>query len=168
VPPAPPWTGASPRRRCTSSVSSKYPSTARDWEARQLNDFHISPNRRARDTDYPINDAHSPIKIANFNGGGGTVLSDENNVYVRRPVYRFGFAAEELRTRFTKDWDIRNVRAMAAGLTPAMNDARMRFAFPSGISSIPLAFLLRPATDWPCDDVPIAATSVAVSLLGAA
>ena len=39
---------------------SEYPSTARDWEARQLNDFHISPNRRARDTDYPINDADSP------------------------------------------------------------------------------------------------------------
>jgi hypothetical protein len=128
----------------------------------------LPPGRCQRAGCPPINDAHSPIKIANFNGGGGTVLSDENNVYVRRPVYRFGFAAEELRTRFTKDWDIRNVRAMAAGLTPAMNDARMRFAFPSGISSIPLAFLLRPATDWPCDDVPIAATSVAVSLLGAA
>ena len=26
---------------------SEYPSTARDWEARQLNDFQISPNRRA-------------------------------------------------------------------------------------------------------------------------
>ena len=36
---------------------SEYPSTARDWEARQFNDFHISPNRRKRDTDYPINDA---------------------------------------------------------------------------------------------------------------
>ena len=36
---------------------SKYPSTARDWEAHQFNDFHISPNRRKRDTDYPINDA---------------------------------------------------------------------------------------------------------------
>ena len=36
---------------------SEYPSTARDWEARQCNDFHISPNRRKRDTDYPINDA---------------------------------------------------------------------------------------------------------------
>jgi choline dehydrogenase-like flavoprotein len=47
---------------------SEYPSTARDWEARQFNDFHISPNRRKRDTDYPINDAGSPIKIANFNG----------------------------------------------------------------------------------------------------
>jgi choline dehydrogenase-like flavoprotein len=53
---------------------SEYPSTARDWEARQLNDFHISPNRRTRDADHPINDASSPIKIANFNaGGGGTV-----------------------------------------------------------------------------------------------
>ena len=54
---------------------SEYPSTRRDWEARQLDDFHVSPNRRARDTDYPVNDADSPIKIANFNGvGGGTVL----------------------------------------------------------------------------------------------
>ena len=54
---------------------SEYPSTRRDWEARQFDDFHISPNRRARETDYPINDANSPIKIANFNGvGGGTVL----------------------------------------------------------------------------------------------
>ncbi len=54
---------------------SEYPSAGRDWEARQLNDFHYSPNRRARDTDYPINEADTPIKIANFNGvGGGTVL----------------------------------------------------------------------------------------------
>ena len=54
---------------------SEYPSAGRDWEARQLNDFHYSPNRRARDTDYPINEDSSPIKIANFNGvGGGTVL----------------------------------------------------------------------------------------------
>ena len=54
---------------------SEYPSTARDWEARQFDDFHISPNRRKRDTDYPINDTDSPIKIAKFNGvSGGTVL----------------------------------------------------------------------------------------------
>jgi choline dehydrogenase-like flavoprotein len=54
---------------------SEYPSAGRDWEARQLGDFHYSPNRRARDTDYPINDSASPIKVANFNGvGGGTVL----------------------------------------------------------------------------------------------
>jgi hypothetical protein len=48
--------------------------------------------------------------------------------------YRLGFAVE-LMMRFTRDWEIPNVRAMAAGLSPAPNDARMRFAFPSGISS---------------------------------
>jgi choline dehydrogenase-like flavoprotein len=54
---------------------SEYPSTGRDWEARQLSDFHYNPNRRARETDYPINEDNSPIKVANFNGvGGGTVL----------------------------------------------------------------------------------------------
>lgn len=55
--------------------SSTYPSTGRDWEARALNEFHFSPNRRARALDYAINEDNSPIKIANFNGvGGGTVL----------------------------------------------------------------------------------------------
>ncbi len=54
---------------------SEYPSAGRDWEARQLGDFHYNPNRRARETDYPINEDNSPIKVANFNGvGGGTVL----------------------------------------------------------------------------------------------
>ena len=54
---------------------SEYPSTGRDWEARQMNDFNASPNRRARETDYPINEDDSPIKVVNFNGvGGGTVL----------------------------------------------------------------------------------------------
>ncbi len=54
---------------------SDYPSNGRDWEARRYADFDISPNRRGRDTDYPINDDHSPMKIANFNGvGGGTLL----------------------------------------------------------------------------------------------
>ena len=55
--------------------STEYPSNRRDWEARQFDDFAISPNRRARPTDYPVNDAASPIKVANFNGvGGGTIL----------------------------------------------------------------------------------------------
>jgi choline dehydrogenase-like flavoprotein len=55
--------------------SSTYPSTGRDWEARRYADFDISPNRRGRDTDYPINDSESAMKIANFNGvGGGTVF----------------------------------------------------------------------------------------------
>lgn len=55
--------------------SSEFPSNGRDWEARQFGDFSISPNRRNRPADYPINDADSPIKVVNFNGvGGGTVL----------------------------------------------------------------------------------------------
>src|SRR6266481_517303 len=48
-----------------------YPSNGRDWEARLFGDFSVSPNRRARPTDYPINDASSPIKVVNFNGVGG-------------------------------------------------------------------------------------------------
>ncbi len=52
-----------------------YPSTGQDWEARGLSDFSYSPNQRRRETDYPINDADTPIAIANFNGiGGSTVL----------------------------------------------------------------------------------------------
>ena len=52
-----------------------YPTNGRDWEARRYTDFDISPNRRARDLDYPINDDNSVMKIANFNGvGGGTIL----------------------------------------------------------------------------------------------
>ncbi|MEZ5817189.1 MAG: GMC family oxidoreductase [Hyphomicrobiaceae bacterium] len=52
-----------------------FPSNGRDWEARRFADFDISPNRRCRDTDYPVNDDNSPMKVANFNGvGGGTVL----------------------------------------------------------------------------------------------
>ena len=55
--------------------STEFPSNGRDWEARRYADFDISPNRRARDTDYPVNDTNSAMKIANFNGvGGGTIL----------------------------------------------------------------------------------------------
>ena len=54
---------------------SDFPSNGRDWEARRYGDFDISPNRRARPTDYPINDDNSPMKVANFNGvGGGTIM----------------------------------------------------------------------------------------------
>ena len=38
--------------------------------------------------------------------------------------------------RFTAAIEIPNVRAMVGGFRPASNDARMRFAFPSGISAI--------------------------------
>jgi hypothetical protein len=52
-----------------------FPTNGPDWEARRYSDFHISPNRRARDTDYPINESNSVMKVANFNGvGGGTIL----------------------------------------------------------------------------------------------
>jgi GMC oxidoreductase len=55
--------------------STDFPSTGRDWEARRYTDFDISPNRRRRDTDYPVNDDNSVMKIANSNGvGGGTVI----------------------------------------------------------------------------------------------
>ena len=53
---------------------SDYPSNGRDWEARLFSDFATSPNRRARPTDYPINDDNSPIKVVNFNGVGGSTI----------------------------------------------------------------------------------------------
>ena len=42
---------------------SDYPSNGRDWEARVSGDFAVSPNVRARPTDYPVNDDNSPIKV---------------------------------------------------------------------------------------------------------
>ncbi|MCI5073626.1 GMC family oxidoreductase [Oricola sp.] len=55
--------------------STDFPANGRDWEARMLEDYALSPNRRGSRADYPINDDNSPIKIANYNGvGGGTVF----------------------------------------------------------------------------------------------
>src|SRR6202161_3769528 len=54
--------------------SSDHPRNGRDWEARLFSDFAVNPNRRARPTDYPINDANSPIKVVNFNGVGGSTI----------------------------------------------------------------------------------------------
>src|SRR5271154_16993 len=55
--------------------SSTFPSTGRDWEARQMSERSFSPNQRQAAADYPISEDDSPIKIANFNVvGGGTVL----------------------------------------------------------------------------------------------
>jgi len=51
-----------------------YPSNGRDWEAREFGDYSISPNHRNRVTDYPVNDTDSPIKVANFNGVGGSTI----------------------------------------------------------------------------------------------
>jgi len=52
----------------------EYPSAGRDWEARAFGDMSISPNRRGRVTDYPVNDAASPISVANFNAVGGSTI----------------------------------------------------------------------------------------------
>ena len=55
--------------------STEFPANGRDWEARRYTDFATSPNHRGRDTDYPVNDDASIMKVANFNGvGGGTVI----------------------------------------------------------------------------------------------
>ena len=55
--------------------STDLPANGRDWEARRYTDFAISPNQRGRETDYPVNDDNSVMKVANFNGvGGGTIL----------------------------------------------------------------------------------------------
>ena len=51
-----------------------YPTNGRDWEARLFSDFAINPNRRARETDYPINNGTSPIQVVNFNGVGGSTI----------------------------------------------------------------------------------------------
>src|SRR6185312_12976539 len=51
-----------------------YPTNGRDWEARLFGDFSINPNRRARETDYPINNGTSPIHVVNFNGVGGSTI----------------------------------------------------------------------------------------------
>ena len=53
---------------------SEYPTNGRDWEARQFSDFHPSPNKRGRTTDYPVNDDNSPIKVLNFNAVGGSTI----------------------------------------------------------------------------------------------
>ena len=51
-----------------------YPSTGRDWEARAFTDMAISPNTRGLPADYPVNDANSPIAVANFNAVGGSMI----------------------------------------------------------------------------------------------
>lgn len=52
----------------------------------------------------------------------------------RRPYRLLDFCASRM-MRFTSESDTPNVRAMVAGFSPASNDARMRFALPSGISA---------------------------------
>lgn len=55
-------------------AADRYPSTGRHWEASRFGDFHPSPNVRRGVSDYPINDADSPIAIANYNAVGGSTI----------------------------------------------------------------------------------------------
>ena len=59
-----------------------------------------------------------------------------------RAPYKLTF---DCRTRRTSDKDIPKLRAMAPGLRPALNDARIRFTWPSGIRT---ASLLAGRTDF--------------------
>lgn len=52
----------------------EYASTSRNWEVLRGTDYAISPNARKRPADYPINDEHSPIAVANFNAVGGSTI----------------------------------------------------------------------------------------------
>ena len=76
-----------------------YPSNGRDWEARLFSDFAINPNRRARPTDYPINDANSPIKVVNFNGVGGSTIMYTAHYPRLHPVRLQGAHARRRRRR---------------------------------------------------------------------
>jgi len=53
----------------------EYPTNQQNWESQAFGPYHINPNVRGRDTDYPINNNDSPIHVVNFNGvGGGTIM----------------------------------------------------------------------------------------------
>lgn len=54
--------------------SDDYPSNQTDWELRRLGDFGFSPNDRKLASDYPVNDAESPIAASMFNGVGGSTI----------------------------------------------------------------------------------------------
>ena len=53
----------------------KYPSNFGDWERQRHSNFSYDPNVRKNQADYEIDNSKSPIRVANFNGvGGSTVL----------------------------------------------------------------------------------------------
>ncbi|MFA5266011.1 MAG: GMC family oxidoreductase [Opitutaceae bacterium] len=51
-----------------------FPTSRVDWEALRYGAFSVNPNIRKGKADYPINDADSPISIANFNAVGGSTI----------------------------------------------------------------------------------------------
>ena len=56
------------------TTPSEYPTTRKNWEALHLGPYHIDPNVRGLETDYPVNVVDSPIDVLNFNGVGGSTI----------------------------------------------------------------------------------------------
>jgi choline dehydrogenase-like flavoprotein len=52
----------------------KFPSTRIGWELEKEKEFNSDPNIRNSLWDYPINNAESPISLANFNAVGGSTI----------------------------------------------------------------------------------------------
>jgi choline dehydrogenase-like flavoprotein len=45
-----------------------------DWEKIKQKEFNINPNIRKLKSDYPIDNSHSPISVANYNAVGGSTI----------------------------------------------------------------------------------------------
>jgi len=53
---------------------SDYPTNAANWESQAFGPYHINPNQRGLDTDYPINNDDSSVNVVNFNVVGGSTI----------------------------------------------------------------------------------------------
>jgi choline dehydrogenase-like flavoprotein len=56
------------------------PTTRDDWEVRRQREWHPNPNVRGLATDYPVDDAGSPIQPLMFNGVGGSTIMWSSHV----------------------------------------------------------------------------------------
>src|SRR3546814_18063190 len=56
-------------------ASSRYPTTARNWEAQAFGAFHVDPNVRRLPADYPVDNSDSPIDVLNFNAVRGSTIA---------------------------------------------------------------------------------------------
>ena len=50
------------------------PTLGEDWEARRQRDRHPNPNVRALPSDYPVNDADTPLQPSMYNAVGGSTI----------------------------------------------------------------------------------------------
>ena len=53
---------------------SDYPTNAANWESQAHGPYHIDPNVRGLEADYPINNDDSEVIVVNFNGVGGSTI----------------------------------------------------------------------------------------------